>query len=308
MRKSYILLAVLGAISLMVPASGQCATVTKTLESVAGIDVYGPLTTSVAPDSPQWVLGNGAEALSPVPIGWANPTAANSVLSTAIWITPPYPLDTTKPYSMFSDSLTVNLPCTGYNFKGTVYTTANNSEDVYANDSNLGTASDPTQPSSFDFTPTSDENTFDFIVETGATTDQTGPIGLIYKAVISYDLPDVVWRPPIVNSNRTLLKAGTTLPVKFVLKENNKALHTAQNIYVAVTGTEGQVARFDIGQGSTGLRFAKGNGQYITNFKTKDYTLNAGEQYTISVNDGCSGDILGSVQITIQGKKTHGNH
>lgn len=313
MKKSLVLLALFGAVALMFPGSGDCATVTKSVASQAGIDVYGPIALSQTPDSADWGQQPvDAIALSPVDSTWADP-AKTSVLSGAIWITTTSSLDSTKPFNMFSDSIPVNLPCTGYNFKGTVYTTANNSVDVYVNDlplpqDNAEKAPDVTTAGSFSFTPVAGEKpTFDFVVQTGATTDQSGPVGLIYNAVITYDVPDVLWRPPITKSSRTLLKAGTTLPIKFVLSKGNKPIRTVQNIYVLVTGTEGEIARFDIGQGSTGLRFAKGNGQYITNFKTKDYSLTAG-QYTISVNDNCTRDILGSVQIQIQAPKPHGKH
>jgi hypothetical protein len=308
MKKSLVLLALFGAVALMFPGSGDCATVTKSVASQAGIDVYGPGTSSLAPDSTEGMQQGAAVELSlPEDSTWAKPSTA--VLSGAKWISTP--LDSTMPdnYNMFSDSFPVSLPCTGYNLSGTVYTTANNSEVVYVNGSDpKGPFSDVTTAGSFTFIPAvGGENTLDFVVQTGAA---TGPVGLIYNAVISYDVPDAFFLPPITKSSRTLLKAGTTLPIKFVLKKDNKAIRTVQKIYVAVTGpgTEGVVARFDIGQGSTGLRFAKGNGQYITNFKTKDYPLTAGQQYTISVNDYCSGDILGSVQIQIQAPKPHGKH
>jgi hypothetical protein len=321
MRKLHILLAAFSAVALMFPVSSHCATVTTNIVSTAGdtggVDVYGPIAspqppTPPTPDATQWgTTPVDAAKLDSVDPSWPDPAAPDSTLSGAIWITSPTALDSTKPFTMFSDGLKISLPCTRYNLKGTIYTTANNSEDVYVNDEPAGSAkiADASGLSSgIPFTPVSGDNTFDFVVQTGADS-APGPIALIYKAVISYDVPDVLWRPPIAKSNRTLLKDGTTLPIKFVLNKGKKAIKTVQNIYVAVTGTtDGEVARFDIGQGSTGLRFAKGNGQYITNFKTKDYTLIAGQNYIISVNDGCTGDVLGSVTIQIQAKKPHGKH
>ncbi len=120
---------------------------------------------------------------------------------------------------MFSDDLNITLPCTAYDLAGSVSTAANNLEAVYINDTRNG----PTQDDSgtgvpylqtFTFTPVSGDNTFDFDVTTNLPTTPN-PIGVIFNAAITYNLPDVVWRPPIVGTGRTILKDGTTLPIKF---------------------------------------------------------------------------------------------
>jgi len=158
----------------------------------------------------------------------------------------------------------------------------------------------------FTFTPIQGENIFGFNVLTRGTSDPAtpNPAGLIYNAVITYDLPDVVWRPPIVNTKRAIVKNGTTLPIKFRLRNTSGLIRTGQNVYLLITGPQGEVARFTRGHGSNGLRFARGNGQYIANFHTKRYGLQTGVAYTVSVNDGCTGQALGSLTIQVFGKGT----
>lgn len=211
---------------------------------------------------------------------------------------------------MFSDDLNITLPCTAYDLAGSVSTAANNLEAVYINDTRNG----PTQDDSgtgvpylqtFTFTPVSGDNTFDFDVTTNLPTTPN-PIGVIFNAAITYNLPDVVWRPPIVGTGRTILKDGTTLPIKFELQTNKGILHKSQDIYLSITGTngEGEVARFTPGQNMT---FATGNGRYHAVFHTKHYNLVPGEQYIVSVNDACSNTTLGSITIHISGKAPHGH-
>jgi hypothetical protein len=76
------------------------------------------------------------------------------------------------------------------------------------------------------------------------------------------------------------VKNGTTLPIKFVLRTDAGVLHTAQTV--------------------------PGDGQYLENFHTKNYNLQTGAQYIVSVNDACSGTSLGSLTIQIYGKTPHG--
>jgi hypothetical protein len=158
----------------------------------------------------------------------------------------------------------------------------------------------------FTFTPEDGENTFSFDVLTRGVTGTPPPAGVIYVAAISYTLPDVVWLPPIVGTGRTILKNGTTLPIKFALKLNGKVLSKEQDVYLSITGPDPstqEVARFTSGQD---LKFAGGNGKYQAEFHSKLYKLQAGQTYTVSVKDTCSDAILGSITMTISGKQPHG--
>jgi hypothetical protein len=250
-----------------------------------------------------------------VPTSWPQAPGpgvnGNPGLTGAIWITAPTaPTTGVTNYTLFEDSLSFTLPCTAYGLKGNVNTAANNLETVYINGAANGPTQDDTSTSvpflqTFPFTPVSGTNTFGFEVTTNLPTT-TNPIGVIFNTVITYNLPDVVWRPPIVHTGRTILKDGTTLPIKFELQTNKGILHTSQEIYLSITGTngEGEVARFTPGQD---LTFSTGNGQYIAVFHTKNYSLTAGEQYIVAVNDACSNTTLGSITIQIAGKAQHGH-
>ncbi len=305
-------LAVIGIFGLLFCGSGQAATGTLNVESAENVPVYGPSETDFA-GTPSGTEGAAIE-LTPVDSSWPqapNPPSitGNSELEGATWITTPTtpPTDAAPTFSLFQDTFTP--PCTASNLAGTLYTAANNAETIYFNnnllDSTPSSGTNPPLPSleSFEFVPVQGENTFDFDVTREPPTESvSNPAGLIYNAVISFTVPDVVWRPPIVGTGRTILKNGTTLPIKFVLKTDAGVLHKAQDVYLSITGP-GVDVQFAPGQG---LKFARGNGQYHANFHTKNYKLETGAQYTVSVNDACSGTPLGSpITMTISGKEPH---
>ncbi|MGC9965857.1 MAG: hypothetical protein ABSE08_10665 [Syntrophobacteraceae bacterium] len=306
MKRISIFFAVIGIFGLVLCGSSPAATVTVNLKSAVGAQVYGPVSTDFAGNPTG--TSTSAAALGSVPASWPQAPAV-SELTGAIWITPTPPLDTsaTENFSLFQDSFTP--PCTAVDLAGTVgtlSTAANNLETVYFNKDPLGTSTDsgsgPPVLDSLTFVPVQGENTFGFDVDTHVASGTTNPVGLIYEASITFTVPTVVWRPPI-NTGRTILKNGTTLPIKFVLTTSAGTLHKSQNIYLSITGPSGEVVRFAPGQG---LTFARGNGQYHANFHTKSFGLQTGVQYTISVVDACSGSALSSLPMQIYGKAPHG--
>ncbi len=289
-------------------AGSNAATVSVNVVSVANVPVYGPSATDFFGAAPSGVTPGSASVLGSVPSGWPQASSDPSLVGAAWITTPTPPADTAVSYSLFQDSFTP--PCTASNLAGTLYTAANNAETVYFNQVSIGSTQDsgtnPPLPvvGAFAFVPAQGENTFDFDVTRDVPTNSVAnPIGLIYNAAISFTLPDVVWRPPIAGTGRTILKNGTTLPIKFVLRTNTGVLRTVQKVYLSITGPSGEVVRFNTGNG---LMFAPGNGQYHADFHTKNFDLTTGVQYTVSVNDSCSGTSLGSITIQMHGKTPHG--
>lgn len=118
------------------------------------------------------------------------------------------------------------------------------------------------------------------------------------------EFPEVVWRPPVTNSNFTL-KIGSTLPIKFRLVENGEILEEIQDVYLMVHGpsTEEEIGpgivMWELGQGRNALRFSEDESQYIANFHTREFDLESGEMYTAVVHDGETDDIIGTYAFPV---------
>jgi len=141
-----------------------------------------------------------------------------------------------------------------------------------------------------------------------------GPTAAIFALKLDYELPDVVWQPPVTNLDSGR-KNGSTLPLKFrFYTQDGKLIKQPQQVYLAVH--EGRfpdpenesdelgkiVAEWNLGNSVRNIRFSKGNGQYIANFQTNKMDLNDGT-YTAVVHDGCTGEALGSTEFELVGKK-----
>lgn len=316
MKKVSIVLAAIMLCGLVPYGTSQAAMVEANVASVVGLDVYGPSPDDFAGTPPPGEIPDNATALSPVPASWPQPLPGSN-LEGAMWITTETQNATQTTYRLFQDSF---MPAaTATKLVGSLYTAANNSQVVYFNGDSLSPlGSDLSTPrvETFEFFPeqgeanTCNDNIFGFDVQTGPAGEPlTNPAGLIYRAVITYELPDVIWRPPIVGTGRTILKNGSTLPIKFRLRNASGVIRTRQNIYLSITGPGLSDVRFNLGRGSRNLRFARGNGQYIANFHSKRYDLVTGAVYMVNVNDGCTDEVLGSIPMKISGKggQKHGN-
>lgn len=148
----------------------------------------------------------------------------------------------------------------------------------------------------------------------GSSNTDNGVTGVVFSMRLDYELPDVVWRPPVTNSNFSL-KNGSTLPLKFELSTHNGILiKKAQEIYLAIhEGSFGEplgniVAGWILGKGVKYLRFDKGEGQYIANFQTNKMKLQDG-WYTAVVHDACTEEALGYIEFQLgsQKKTNRGN-
>jgi hypothetical protein len=142
----------------------------------------------------------------------------------------------------------------------------------------------------------------------GGSNIANGVTGVIYSLKLNYELPDVVWQPPVTNSNFSL-KNGSTLPLKFNLYTQDGALITSmQEISLAIH--KGKyveplgdiVAGWILGKSVKYLRFDKGGGQYIANFQTNKMGLEDG-WYTAVVHDGCTKEALGYIEFELSSQK-----
>ncbi len=141
---------------------------------------------------------------------------------------------------------------------------------------------------------------------TSTSGSRNGPTGVIFSITLEYEIPNVMWKPPITNSQSFYLKDGTSLPLKFQLFANNGTLITEpKNVSLAVHREMGEggelIEDWHLGEGIDNMRFDSSESNYIAVFKTKSYDLLVGEsyKYTAFVQDGCTGLVLGSVSFKI---------
>ncbi len=99
---------------------------------------------------------------------------------------------------------------------------------------------------------------------------------------------DISFLPPITIMDQFNLTDGRTLPIKFTARDNN----TGEFIYddtvnVTITNFTGHVITyFTNGTGTDSVRINSIEEQYIVNFYTKNYDLNVGETYAVTVTFG----------------------
>jgi hypothetical protein len=211
------------------------------------------------------------------------------------------------------------VPATAYNLSGAAAIAADNYGWLYLNGFRLlgpkdtsGDGVNFTDPPSSGVIPEEAlsgltcESVVAAEVQNGTSSGTNGATATVFLVNLNYELPDVSWRPPVSNQN-FVLKIGRTLPLKFRLyKQDGKLIRRKQNVYLTVYGPDDEIARWDLGNGVTHLRFSPGNGQYIANFKTKKFDLVDGGHYTAFVHDGCTDEALGSISFDAVGSKGKG--
>ncbi len=68
-----------------------------------------------------------------------------------------------------------------------------------------------------------------------AAVEPNGPTGVIFSLTLDYELPDVVWQPPVTNLESSGRKNGSTLPLKFrFYTQDGKLIKQPQQVYLAV--------------------------------------------------------------------------
>jgi len=119
----------------------------------------------------------------------------------------------------------------------------------------------------------------DEATNTSTTTATIGDIDQIYN---------VSFLPPIINSDIFNLKNGTTLPIKFTARDYvTGEFVNDDRVNVTITNSTGHlITYFTNGTGTDSVRIDTEEEQYITNFHTKDYDLNVGETYAVTVTFG----------------------
>jgi len=122
---------------------------------------------------------------------------------------------------------------------------------------------------------------------------------------------NITFLPPITTMDQFNLTDGSTLPIKFTARNST----TDEFIYddtvtVTLTNSTGHlITYFTNGTGTDSVRINSTEEQYIANFQTKDYAINIGETYSVTVTFG-EPDSLRGFDITyftlIEGGKAKG--
>ena len=227
--------------------------------------------------------------------------------------------DGTTNFAAYLFRKTFNVPATAYNVSGSVAVAADNYGWLYLNgDPSILGPKDPV--GGYNFRPGEQNtgtisapslvctNVLAALVENGAKVSGTGghgPMGLLFLLELNYEVPDVVWQPPVTNLEDFVLQDGTTLPLKFKLYLQDGTLITGvQTVHMTVEGM-GFDHEFCLGDGRDMLRFDPYEYYYIANFHTRDFELPEGD-YIAAVRDDCSGEILGSVPFYLSPAKGTG--
>jgi len=144
-------------------------------------------------------------------------------------------------------------------------------------------------------------------IQNGVSISVNGPTGVVFLLKLDYEVPYVMWQPPITHSEPFYLKDGTSLPLKFKLfTEGGTLLTDPQDVFLAVhkeMSVGGDLIEdWHLGAGIDHLRFDSASSTYIATFKTMNYRLMDGETYTYTafVQDGCTDLVLGSVTFSIR--------
>ena len=125
------------------------------------------------------------------------------------------------------------------------------------------------------------------------------------------NLYNITFLPPITTMDQFNLTYGSTLPIKFTARNNStdEFIHDP-TVNVTITNSTGHlITYFTNGTGTDSVRINSTEEQYIANFHTKDYAINIGETYSVTVTFG-EPDSLRGYDITyftlIEGGKAKG--
>jgi len=122
---------------------------------------------------------------------------------------------------------------------------------------------------------------------------------------------NITFLPPITTMDQFNLTDGSTLPIKFTVNHHitNEFIYD-DTVNVTITNSTGHlITYFTNGTGTGSVRINSEEEQYIANFHTKDYAINIGETYSVTVTFG-GPDSLRGYDITyftlIEGGKAKG--
>jgi len=113
------------------------------------------------------------------------------------------------------------------------------------------------------------------------------------------NLYNITFLPPITTMDQFNVKDGRTLPIKFTSQDNDTGdFIYDETVNVTIKNSTGHlITYFNYGTGTDSVRINTKEEQYIVNFHTKDYDLNVGETYEITVTFG-EPDSLRGYEIT----------
>jgi hypothetical protein len=116
--------------------------------------------------------------------------------------------------------------------------------------------------------------------------------GVIFTLKVSYELPQVVWQPPITNTEFAL-QYGTTVPIKFKLYRGDNLITDIQKVKLAIINESNTATKeWNLGDGVDSLRFDPNECCYIANFQTKNCDNLSDGTYIVKVLDACNGEEL----------------
>ena len=129
--------------------------------------------------------------------------------------------------------------------------------------------------------------------------------------IIGANFYNITFLPPITTMDQFNLTDGSTIPIKFTARNGttNEFIYD-DTVNVTITNSTGHlITYFTNGTGTDSVRINSEEEQYIANFHTKDYAINIGETYSVTVTFG-EPDSLRGYDIThftlIEGGKAKG--
>ena len=129
--------------------------------------------------------------------------------------------------------------------------------------------------------------------------------------LFDFNIYNITFLPPITTMDQFNLTDGSTLPIKFTVRDRitNEFIYD-DTVNVTITNSTGHsITYFTNGTGTGSVRINSEEEQYIANFHTKDYAINIGETYSVTVTFG-EPDSLRGYDITyftlIEGGKAKG--
>jgi len=117
--------------------------------------------------------------------------------------------------------------------------------------------------------------------------------------IVGANFYNITFLPPITTMDQFNLTDGSTLPIKFTVRDRitNEFIYD-DTVNVTITNSTGHlITYFTNGTGTDSVRINSTEEQYIANFRTKDYAINVGETYTVTVTFG-EVDSLRGYEIT----------
>lgn len=302
---------------------GWATQVNVTLKSDTNVMVYGPIDHYLAPNDPGWGTSKYAAV-----VAWPHPLWPYIANSAAVWISDSYMI-TGDPVndSWRKFEATLKIPCVAYNVGvGSATVNSDNAEEVYLNGVLIGSDGNVQGPiGGYEWYTeryypllnlAAGLNKLEFIVRNyaGDPDDVDNPTGLIFQVTgLTYEIPEVVWRPPIINK-KFVLQNGSTLPIKFSLYlQDGTQVTGIKNVELRVYKgtcnelTEPPVATWYLGEGVNNLRSDPNGLHYIANFHTRNYSLEVGAMYSAVVFDGCTQEPLGCISFLLSRKGNRSN-